>query len=135
MKKEIADKWVAALRSDDYRQGRGVLKSSGPERDERPAFCCLGVLCDLYAAEHRDEPAWRGDDTIMGEDCHLPTAVMLWSGISTENGLLACGKVAVDNCDHEECPHSWHDNLADMNDEGCTFEQIADVISNHVGDL
>lgn len=38
MRKEDADKWLKALRSGDYKQGMGYLKSQDNE------FCCLGVL-------------------------------------------------------------------------------------------
>jgi len=40
MNKEIKDKWVKALRSGEYKQGRVYL-----QRDNR--FCCLGVLCKV----------------------------------------------------------------------------------------
>jgi hypothetical protein len=40
MKKEIRDRWVTALRSGEYEQGRHDLRRG----DE---FCCLGVLCDV----------------------------------------------------------------------------------------
>lgn len=40
MKKSVMKKWVAALRSGKYEQGRGgMLKAN--------KYCCLGVLCDL----------------------------------------------------------------------------------------
>ena len=38
--KELIKAWVKALRSGDYKQARGVLKT-------RDGFCCLGVLCDI----------------------------------------------------------------------------------------
>ena len=38
--KENRAKWVAALRSGDYKQGLGRLRHG----DE---FCCLGVACDV----------------------------------------------------------------------------------------
>lgn len=41
MEKALKGKWIEALRSGKYKQGRGVLRSS----DDR--FCCLGVLCDI----------------------------------------------------------------------------------------
>lgn len=44
MKTELKNKWVAALRSGNYIQGRNVLVSSGREGDY---FCCLGVLCEV----------------------------------------------------------------------------------------
>jgi hypothetical protein len=42
--KEVMDKWIAALRSGQYNQGRGKLKSSN-------GYCCLGVLCDVLPSE------------------------------------------------------------------------------------
>lgn len=44
MKKEIADRWVAALESGEYKQGQRRLRCN----DE---YCSLGVLCDLYSKE------------------------------------------------------------------------------------
>lgn len=43
---ELKDKWVAALRSGDYKQGGGCLRSFGDE------FCCLGVLSDVHFGRH-----------------------------------------------------------------------------------
>lgn len=39
--KNLVKKWVAALRSGKYKQGKGVLRS------EKGNYCCLGVLCDI----------------------------------------------------------------------------------------
>jgi hypothetical protein len=39
--KELKAKWVAALRSDKYKQGRRSLHNTSGE------FCCLGVLCEV----------------------------------------------------------------------------------------
>lgn len=39
----VAQKWVDALRSGKYRQCRNQLRS-----DDREAYCCLGVLAELY---------------------------------------------------------------------------------------
>lgn len=39
--KNLVKKWVAALRSGKYKQGKGVLRS------EKGKYCCLGVLCDV----------------------------------------------------------------------------------------
>jgi hypothetical protein len=41
MNVEMKQKWVAALRSGNYKQGEGRL------RDSRNCYCCLGVLCDI----------------------------------------------------------------------------------------
>lgn len=45
MNPEIKTKWVEALRSGKYKQGKKSLRSR-----EGDKYCCLGVLCDLYAA-------------------------------------------------------------------------------------
>ena len=41
MDQEIKIKWVEALKSGKYKQGRGQLRSLNNE------FCCLGVLADI----------------------------------------------------------------------------------------
>src|SRR5688572_30653463 len=45
MKKEMKEKWLQALRSGEYTQGSGLLRTA----DDK--FCCLGVLCDLVTKE------------------------------------------------------------------------------------
>lgn len=50
---EIMLKWVATLRSGEYKQTRGVLHDAN-------GYCCLGVLCDLYRKEVGGE--WVADD-------------------------------------------------------------------------
>jgi hypothetical protein len=42
MNAELKAKWVAALRSGDYKQTRGTLKDL-----DLKVFCCLGVLCEV----------------------------------------------------------------------------------------
>ena len=41
MDKALKAKWLEALRSGRYKQGRYRLRNNGDE------FCCLGVLCDI----------------------------------------------------------------------------------------
>jgi hypothetical protein len=40
MNPELKQKWLAALRSGEYKQARGYLKTEF-------GYCCLGVLCDV----------------------------------------------------------------------------------------
>lgn len=42
----IKAKWLEALRSGDYRQGTGHLRSVSND-----TYCCLGVLCDIADPE------------------------------------------------------------------------------------
>lgn len=46
MNPEIKQRWVAALRSGEYKQAHHKLA------DAHGGYCCLGVLCDLYAKEN-----------------------------------------------------------------------------------
>lgn len=45
MDAELKAKWTAALRSGEYKQGKGQL------RDGRGKFCCLGVLCNVASMQ------------------------------------------------------------------------------------
>jgi hypothetical protein len=58
MKREIRDRWTAALRSGEYEQGRSTL------RDREDRYCCLGVLCDVLG---QDVP--QGDYRDPGPSC------------------------------------------------------------------
>lgn len=41
-------KWVEALRSGEYKQGRHSLKDTLDPKG--PKYCCLGVLCDIHTS-------------------------------------------------------------------------------------
>ena len=75
MIKEWKDKWVAALRSGNYEQGKYCLRS------KQNTYCCLGVLCDIYDnkvwSEHNSYFTYNGDSQsitrVMREALELPT--------------------------------------------------------------
>jgi hypothetical protein len=105
MRKEIAESWVKALRSDKYRQGDGYLKKHDEDGNQ---FCCLGVLCEVMGMELH---SW--DEEVLDDE------KMKLTGIGTEDGELEepvtyRGKV--------------YTNLAALNDAGAPFKHIADVI-------
>lgn len=108
MRKEIADKWVAALRSGKYPQGQEWL------RNEIGKFCCLGVLCDISGIGEWDGPAYRHLDK-HGEEfastMYLSPTIMEWAGMESWSGIIP-----------GEMP------LAVRNDQGDSFDTIADVI-------
>lgn len=72
MNPEVKAKWIAALRSGEYKQGFYQLRQS----DGRS--CCLGVLCDLHAKETKGE--WM-DGYYLGEWSRLPAPVIIWAGL------------------------------------------------------
>jgi hypothetical protein len=67
MKREIRDKWVAALRSGRYKQGRAVLKRNGTH------YCCLGVLAEI---EGLFDGEAEGCGTVNGVCSSLPKSVL-----------------------------------------------------------
>lgn len=123
MKKEIQDRWVLALRSGEYRQGRDALNKNGK-------FCCLGVLCDLFSEERPGDVEiledFGGSVTYDGRDDFPPTAVQEWAGLSNESGYFVL--IYAEAGDTIGTGFT----LADLNDEGFTFNEIADLIE-HLG--
>jgi hypothetical protein len=111
MRADVKAQWVAALRSGEYQQGRGLLHYHDGNADR---MCCLGVLSHLaYEAEVCDREADEdGEFTYSGSNNYLPYPVVDWAGLDTHNpGVLEEPK-----------------NLANLNDAGFTFDQIADLI-------
>ena len=102
MDPEIKAKWLAALRSGERQQASKVLRT----KDDR--FCCLGVLCDLVAPD-----AWdlRGNLYQMSGRRSMPPDYI-------------CKKTGVFG--HEA------DFLANMNDTGSSFAQIANYIEENL---
>jgi hypothetical protein len=118
MNKEVKEKWLEALRSGEYEQGRERLRSGDK-------FCCLGVLCEIYRKD-MDNGEWRTydkDDILFQTGATskfgtLPRVVINWSELPDDN------------------PNVTHDGmvntLASLNDNGESFETIADVIEKNL---
>lgn len=53
--KESTERWLQALRSGEYKQGK---KSLFIPKDN--SFCCLGVWCDINLTEYKKE--WEKDE-------------------------------------------------------------------------
>lgn len=111
MKPEIQEKWVAALRSGDYKQTAGHLKDGG-------GFCCLGVLTDIYASECNI----KMDNIIRGNNSSLSKNVRKWAGFTHKN-----------NMGNYKTKRGEDTSLADKNDGGLSFKRIACIIEK-VGD-
>lgn len=114
-----AKKWVEALRSGEYDQGKRKLSQNG-------LYCCLGVACDVYQKEVgdlevtsfttiNDSIALRFDE----EANYLPYKVLEWLGLDHPGGeWKGKGK------------ENLYPSLTDENDRGASFEKIASIIES-----
>lgn len=124
MKSSIAEKWVKALRSGRYKQGKRALKTKSKRGVVR--HCCLGVLCELYNKEHKNKlKVKKSDDpfdnvefnynTVVfrfgNESMTLPNKVKSWAGMKSYEGFIPCSR-----------------NLMELNDDGVSFKDIANTI-------
>lgn len=115
MNPEIKEKWVAALRSGKYMQGAHCLRIGDN-------FCCLAVLCDILREQVSCE--WKLINGSRGyrfdeENALLSINVMEISGLETDVG----GYVQI---------NGKSDSLVIHNDDGRTFEEIADAIEEQL---
>lgn len=113
MNPEIKEKWLEALRSGDYQQGTGRLKTIDGK------FCCLGVLCDLYAKERGIEWKLRSHGYIFdGNATLLPRSATEWASIRSAPRV-------------EEGYLMWlNDGSAKLRQH--TFTEIADLIEEQL---
>jgi hypothetical protein len=110
MNPQIKQKWVDALRSGEYQQGQYCLRTDN-------GFCCLGVLCDLYGKENNVEWDLVNDDgnyEFHYQSERLPLFVVEWAGVENDN------------------PEICETSLSELNDKGSTFNEIADLIEEHL---
>lgn len=132
MKRELFNKWTAALRSGNYTQGHGRLRS------ENDTFCCLGVLCEVHDDVVRFTHPKTGDVGYVYQDAFFRGSLNPVVNLSLQEdcaprglnlreelGLAAGGKNIV----------SLHGSLMDYNDSrGYSFDQIADVLDEFVAE-
>ena len=117
MNSDIKAQWVTALRSGQYLQGTGRLRCSTPERDR---YCCLGVLCELAVQASAIPPAEFPDESdfdsyaYAGSKSYLPLRVQDWSGLFNFSGGYKVGRT--------------QHFLSEDNDNGKTFDDIADIV-------
>ncbi len=98
---ELRERWIQALEDGTYEQGRTYLRRSNN------TFCCLGVLADLNGVK------WKqvGD-----------FAYSYGNGRESLNAFIdtkTATKVGISK---------YVDKLADMNDDGYSFKEIAQFI-------
>ncbi len=111
MNHKVAAKWIKALRSNKYQQGFEYLchvDSKGKKR-----YSCLGVLCEVLKAPFNIKYNYK---RYYGSIEALPKEILLQSGMKTEFGRLEDPKLC----------------LIELNDEGESFIELANLIENNV---
>lgn len=109
MKQDLKQAWLAALRSGKYRQGQGALKSVGG------SYCCLGVLCEVAGLKEKQLSCGSAAKAFIDKTGDYDVSY-LPDGFAHEVDISATKQSA----------------LAEMNDDGKTFEQIADYIEQNI---
>lgn len=110
MTAELKADWVKALRSGEYKQAEGCLRSVKNE------FCCLGVLADANNA------GWQLIDYDDDPDEEFPLGREWRVDGSADMYYLA------DGAPNEQAGNE----LAEMNDSGVLFAEIAAWIEENV---
>ena len=109
MNQELKDRWVGALRGDDYEQGRKRLRCNDD------MYCCLGVLADIH-----DPSLW--EEELDG-----------WFYVDMEGELPSdMEELALGQWNDRGTPRDVEGHLIAMNDGGKTFDTIANWIEVHV---
>lgn len=109
MNKQLKEKWIAALRSGEYEQGRNYLRTGTGK------YCCLGVLCNLI-----DPTKWDRD-----VNNSLESTPYDYDG---SIGYPSPKTIKVSGLDDGYC-----DILTGMNDVSkLSFNQIADWIEENL---
>ena len=138
VKAERMKLWTAALRSGEYEQAKGYLKSDD-------GYCCLGVACEVAVKNGLDietdpESGYKSKTSFSKEDywensC-LPREVMEWYGLDKTNPTVVY-EVTEDEVDEETGEVFEGDELStelsELNDSfGYDFNQLADLIDDQL---
>lgn len=110
--KVTIEEWVKALRSGEFKQGKGALQTPG-------GFCCLGVACKVFIPEGKQRLVITGDrcDMLYGG---LPTLYQPFAPNWLQN-------IA------EDFSYRTNRDLTVLNDgvvgkDSYTFDEIADLL-------
>ena len=130
MKKSDVKKWVKALRSGDYQQGKASLCREDQDSGECE-YCCLGVACDTLTT----------NEWIKGEPSGSYPYYAVWSiGELKEFAMPSAGdKYGWGWTETTSFPNraalkemgldvAYAQELAELNDKGWSFKRIANKI-------
>jgi hypothetical protein len=123
MNQDIREEWTRRLRSGEYEQGRALL--CRVFAGGRKEYCCWGVLCDMAVEDDVIAAELVGTTVIYGpaRARHMPPLqVLVWAGVPYMGDGYAV-------------PAGIFDQLAEMNDVGVPFSEIANRIDDIGGDF
>lgn len=114
MKKRQMERWVKALRSGKFKQGKFRLHNILAD-----TYCCLGIACEI----NKKHLAIGCDDdgnnmSYDNEDKALPVSIREYMGLKSAVGL------GTHTNDEHFC-------LERLNDSGKSFTEIADIIEQN----
>lgn len=124
MNEEIRAEWIKRLRSGQYKQGKLRLRTSVDTMHERgmtkPNYCCLGVLCEIAVEQGiitYDGHVYNSSGS--SNNSLLPSVVVNWAGLRSESPFVVT-------------PENESIALVSLNDNGRSFDEIADYIENAI---
>lgn len=131
MKVGIARKWVKALRSGKYKQGKGKLEYIG--HDGHSSYCCLGVLCTIMNTRRQAAKDASFTYASFGEKGEasgstLPDSVVRLTGMRSKDGVLITKRQHLSSKRHRDATTLDLVALNDHSDYRYTFDEIADCI-------
>lgn len=136
MEQALKDRWVTALRSGDYEQTNGYLRREDGEG--KIGYCCLGVLKDIQGCTWKAATTYNEDedeDGIFDEDELPDNGDRIFFAEQDHNGegrILFADHLTTYPNDEElfDWGLGWRiaRKLAEMNDGGSDFEEIAAFI-------
>lgn len=116
---DLQRKWLDALKSGDYKQAKGSLRTSS-------GYCCLGVACDIV-----DPDGWNGDKHT-GQKSYLPEHVARKLGMNVKPCVNLSRDEAWGRGDYDDRPValSWLNDRRDW-----SFTEIAELIEAHAEEI
>lgn len=119
-------KWIMALRSGEYTQGKGFLCVLD---NGNPTYCCLGVLADAVVPGSWGDPVELRDP--LKEEKGAKVTARSFSADRRGSWVFF---LDIEDWERYGLSHLVSQtHLSEMNDQGRSFEEIADYIENAIG--
>jgi len=138
--REFAEKWLAALRSGEYQQGRGTLVHMRYKDNTAtvgtPEYCCLGVACRIEGIDPEAMVDRGFPEDIMALTVKVPTSIF-GPHIDNDTSIPSLGGVLGALNDGNEINTKVKDEegidiIINPEEKKYSFEEIADWIEANV---